>query len=298
MDRIDDATLIDALERRLEENRIAVADLRAMTRNLEAVNEKLRQSEALKSDFLSNIRNEINNPLTSILGLARRIAEGKADEATASEAAAAIYQEAFDLDFQLRNIFSAAELESGEATLSAANVDAAALVRSQVKAFENKAAQKRVTVELACPDCGPDGALTFTTDPDKLQRVVANLLANAVEFTAEGTRVSLCLRRDGGNLLFAISDEGAGIPEQDRKRVFDRFAQLDSGMRKRHRGHGLGLSITKALAETLGGELTLASGPGGGCVFTVSLAGIETAGPVDVSSGDGNEFIFEEGAQF
>ncbi len=298
MERLDDTTLIAELNRRMEESRIAVSDLRTMTRNLEAVNEKLRRSEALKSDFLSNIRNEINNPLTAILGLARRIAEGKTDAAGAAEAAAAIHVEAFDLDFQLRNIFVAAEIESGEAGLSAARVDVAALVRGQVEAFGHRAEHRRVVVKLRCPGGGPDGALVLTTDPEKLQCIVANLLANALEFTAEGSTVTLSLERDGRQLRFTVIDQGGGIPEQDRKRIFDRFTQLDAGMRKRHRGHGLGLSITKALAELLGGTVVLAGGPGGGCAFEVTLAELETAGPVDVASGDGNEFIFEEGAQF
>jgi signal transduction histidine kinase len=262
------------------------------------VNEKLRQSEGLKSDFLSNIRNEINNPLASILGLSRQIVDKKVDGEIAREMASTIFGEAFDLDFQLRNIFTAAELEAGEAVLAPARVDVAALVRGQLQAFDHKVRQKRLTTELACENGLPDGSLVFTTDPDKLQKVLANLLANAIEFNGEGKRVLVRLRRDGGALQLSITDEGIGIPEKDRKKVFDRFAQLDSGVRKRHHGHGLGLSITRALAELLGGSVHLASEEGKGCVFTVTLAELATDQPVDVSSDAGNAFIFEEGTQF
>ena len=298
MDKIDDATLLAEVKRRLEESRIAINSLRAMTQNLEAVNEKLRRSESLKSDFLSNIRNEINNPLTSILGFTRQIADKKADPETAQQMAATIYREAFDLDFQLRNIFTAAELEAGEAASSPARVDVAALVRSQIKAFAHKAEARRETMEFTCTDCAPDGSLTFTTDPDKLQKVLANLLANAIEFNGEGKRVLVRAWQDGGMLQISITDEGIGIPEKDRKQVFDRFAQLDSGARKRHHGHGLGLSITKALVEMLGGSVTLASEEGKGCVFTVSVAELAAGQAVDVSSDAGNAFIFEEGTQY
>ena len=298
MDRIDDEKLLAELKRRMDESRIAVANLRAVTQNLEAVNEKLRQSEALKSDFLSNIRNEINNPLTSILGLSRQIADRKVEGETAREVAETIFGEAFDLDFQLRNIFTAAELEAGEAVLAPARVDVAALVRGQLQAFDHKVRQKRLTTELTCESCPPDGGLVFTTDPDKRQEVLANLLVNTIEFNGEGKRVLVRIGRSGGELRFSITDEGVGIPERDRKKVFDRFAQLDSGVRKRHRGHGLGLSITKALAEMLGGSVHLASEEGKGCVFTVTIAELSTDQPVDVSSDAGNAFIFEEGTQF
>jgi signal transduction histidine kinase len=294
VERRDDEALLNELRTRLEENRIAVANLRTMTQNLEALNEKLRQSEALKSDFLSNIRNEINNPLMSIMGLAKQVVDGKADAETARGMAGTIYHEAFDLDFQLRNIFTAAELEAGEAAMSVAQVDVASMVRGLIDAFGHKAAEKTVTV-LFEPG---EGSLSFKTDPDKLQKVLANLLANAIEFNCEGKRVIVKAWRDAGRLNIAITDEGIGISEADRKKVFDRFVQLDCGVRKRHKGHGLGLSITKALAEMLDGTVTLSGAEGRGSVFTVSIAELGTDRSVDVTSEDGNEFIFEGGTQF
>lgn len=289
-----DEELLNELRNKFEENWIALANLRAMTQNLEALNEKLRLSEALKSDFLSNIRNEINNPLMSIMGLAKQIVDGRADAATARGMAGTIHNEAFDLDFQLRNIFSAAELEAGEAAMSVALVDVAALVRGQIDAFGHKAAEKKTTVTLE----DAAGKLTFKTDPDKLQKVLANLLANAIEYNHEGKRVLVRAWREGARLNISIADEGIGIPEADRKKVFDRFVQLDTGVRKRHKGHGLGLSITKALVEMLNGTITLTGAKGEGSVFTVSIAELETDRAVDVTSGDGNEFLFDGGTQF
>jgi len=297
MEKIDDQMLLEELKKRLEENRIAVDNLRTMTQNLEAVNEKLRQSESLKTDFLSNIRNEINNPLTSIMGLTKQIVDKKADADRTREIAGMIYHEAFDLDFQLRNIFAAAELEAGETTPSVALVDVAALVRNQLEAFGHRASAKKVSLDLQCV-C-PDGdGITFKTDPEWLQKVVSNLLANAIEFCREGKSVTIRVWREDVRLNIAIADEGPGIPEADRKKVFDRFVQLDSGVRKRHKGHGLGLSIAKALAEMLNGRIMLDGNKGNGCVFTLSLAELEIGRPVDVTSGDGNEFIFGDGKQF
>jgi signal transduction histidine kinase len=289
--------LLEELKHRLEENKIAVVNLRAMTQNLEHLNEKLRQSESLKTDFLSNIRNEINNPLASIMGLSRQIVDKKVDAETLRSMAVIIYHEAFDLDFQLKNIFAAAELEAGDAEMSIARVDVAALVRGQIAAFGHKAAERKVALVFECPACD-GGTLTFKTDPNKLQKVVANLLANAIEYNLEGKRVTIIAARAGERLTISIADEGIGIPEQDRKRVFDRFVQIDSGVRKRHKGHGLGLSITKALVEMLGGSVLLTSAERTGCIFTISIPEQESGRPVDTTSGDGNEFIFEGGTQF
>jgi signal transduction histidine kinase len=294
VERIADEMLLDELKKRLEENRIAVANLQAMTQNLEAVNEKLRQSESLKSDFLSNIRNEINNPLMSIMGMAKQIVDRKADADTTRTMAGTIYHEAFDLDFQLRNIFAAAEIEAGETTVSVAQVNVTALVRGLIAAFGHKAAEKRLTVEFE-PGEEP---LTFKTDPDKLQKALSNLLVNAIAFNREDKRVTVRAWREKARLNISIADEGLGIPETDRKKVFDRFVQLDTGIRKRHKGHGLGLSITKAVIEMLDGTVTLAGAEGKGCVFTVSIAELGTDRAVDVTSGDGNEFIFEGETQF
>ncbi|MGD0281591.1 MAG: sensor histidine kinase, partial [Dissulfurispiraceae bacterium] len=106
MSEHSDIELIEEMKKRFEEKNRALHDLRMMTRKLEDVNRKLQESEALKSNFLSNIRNEINNPLTSILVVAAEIAavQGAGCEECISMAGI-IYKEAFDLDFQLRNIF-------------------------------------------------------------------------------------------------------------------------------------------------------------------------------------------------
>jgi signal transduction histidine kinase len=290
VDSFDD-TFCAELKQKLAEGRIAVDNLRTVTVKLEEVNEKLLRSEAMRSNFLSNVRNEINNPLAAILGLTRQIADRKADAETASELAATAYREAFDLDFQLRNIFAAAELEAGEASMSTARLDVLALLRQLRADLASRAADKRVAVVIDDGATG-GGELLCTTDLEKLRSILANLLANAVQYTSEGTQVAVCARREGGLLVVTVADQGPGIDPADRKKVFDRFVQLDTGVRKRHRGHGLGLSIAKAYAELLGGTLSLSSAETGGCVFQLSLAEQPLAGPPDAGAGDGSATRF------
>lgn len=292
MEELRDDILIEELKRRFLDNKKALHDLMVMNEKIEKLNVKLADSERLKSDFLSNIRNEINNPLSSILGMARELSSSVKDENMKQLMAQMIYNEAFELDFQLRNIFIAAELEAGETSLNISQVDTAALIGNLVTAFGHKAREKNLTVAIDCRSDQPgDECLLFGTDSEKLHRVLANLLANAIEYNRTGKTVRIEAHKKGGALRVSIADEGTGIPEQERERLFERFHQLDRGATKKHKGHGLGLCITRALVELLGGTVTFSEAAGGGCVFEISVPEASGAGG-DVFSGDGNEFLF------
>ncbi len=117
MKKLTDSELIEELNKRFKENEKAFNALKIMTKKLENLNAKLHDSETLKSSFLSNIKNEINNPLTSILLMSKELISGEPlDAETLSSLGRVIHSEAFSLNSQLRNIFAAAEFESGNAT--------------------------------------------------------------------------------------------------------------------------------------------------------------------------------------
>ncbi len=282
--------LVEHLQKQFEVNRRALHDLREVTGQLEVLNRKLQESEALKSHFLSNIRNEITNPLTAIMGLSNRLLAGE-EPARLPVVARMIYEEAFTLDFQLQNIFAAAELEAGEAAPEWARVDVAGVLAAICSLLEHRIGQKGVRLISSVP-----ATLFFVTDARRLHLMLINLLANAVEFSPPGGEVALRAEAAEGRLRIGISDQGSGIAPADRETVFDRFRQLESGPAKGHRGHGLGLSITRAVAELLGGSLILESTPGGGSHFHVTLP--EPGGSADVVAPEGNLFFFEEGQRF
>lgn len=293
METIHDDMLIDELKKRLQDNRKALNDLRMMTVKLEKINKKLEDSEAVKSNFLSNIRNEIINPLTSIMGLSRQIATGQTDAETTKRMSHMIHNEAFDLDFQLKNIFVAAELEAGEATISISRIDLDEFITSILAAFSHRVKEKKLTIEMAWAyPPSPEGKRYFHSDADKLQQALANVLANAIEYTLPGKKVKIRIGFEKRLLTISVEDEGIGIPEDQREKLFSRFKQLDSGMRKSHRGHGLGLSITRALLDMLDGCISLSASPSGGCVFTFVVTESDAGrGPTTLAD-DGNEFIF------
>ncbi len=298
MHRLTDDELIEELKRRCEENMKTLYDLRVMTGKLEDVNKKLQESEALKSNFLSNIRNEINNPLMSIMGLSEELAsEALLDSETGSSLAKVIYSEAFNLDFQLMNIFAAAELEAGETALSISKVDIDKLISSAIERFKRRADEKKMKISYGSLGESGDNPY-FRTDPEKLQLVMSNILSNAIEFSHEEGRVELRAWNDEGHLNISVKDCGIGIVEAEQEVIFDRFKQLDTGVAKNHMGHGLGLSITKAVIELLSGTISAEGVKDEGSIFTLSIPEAETETEVDVFSSDGNEFIFEGVEEF
>ncbi len=298
MKDVSDGFLIEEIKKRLMERKRALRDFAETTRELEMVNEKLRQSESLKSNFLSNIRNEINNPLTVILGMSRQLSKGITDQKASKTAVEMIYKEAFDLEFKMENIFTAAEIEAGEASVNIAHTDIGGLAWSQLDSFHHQAADKKITMECTVDAPAAGETLYFNTDPEKLSCILSNLLANAIEFSNEGGKVQILVRREGPRLVLSVIDTGIGIEEKDRDRIFDRFTQLDSGSTRKHKGQGLGLSIAKALTEMLDGKINLFSSPGRGCNFTLILNELGTGDEIRDLSEDGNERIFDGAQQY
>lgn len=286
-----DQELVDTIRERLESNRQALHDLRGATRQLEMMNRKLQESESLKSHFLSNIRNEINNPLTSIMGLSRQlIAKPDAVENTAL-VGPMIYLEAFNLDFQLQNIFVAAELEAGEALPAYARVDVSGVIEAVLELLVHQISRKNIVVNKRFP-----APLVFISDAHKLQVILKNLLSNALEYSPEGGEVEVSAELQDEDLFLAVRDAGIGIDPEHQDRVFDRFKQLESGATKSHPGHGLGLSVCKSLVELMGGSISLNSAPSCGCRVEVSFPVVTEE--VNVTAQDSNVFLFDEPEEF
>jgi signal transduction histidine kinase len=287
MNKPTDEELIEEIRQRFEFNRNALDDMRAMTRKLESMNEKLKESEALKGQFLSNIRNEINNPLSAIMGLAGQFFERDCDPEVCQTTIRMIYAEAFNLDYQLQNVFMAAELEAGETEPAIAMVEIGSVLESCLDKLSYRVKDKALAVSKALPE-----DLVFPTDAKKFEIILLNLLGNAVEFTGRKGTLSVQIEENRPGLTVIVKDDGPGISPVDQEVIFDRFRQLEAGTTKGHRGHGLGLSICWSLAELLGGTIDLDSQPGQGSRFVLSLPrpDVETV----VYATEGNFFIFGE----
>jgi signal transduction histidine kinase len=286
-----DEQLLEALRLRLEAHRRSMTELTALTLKLEKLNRKLQESEALKSRFLANIRNEINNPLTSIMGLANTLARGNADPKRSALAGRMIYDEAFYLDFQFQNIFMAAELEAGELTPSLARMEITGLIEGVIDLLRHRFEPKGISmvVQGATP-------IPFVSDPRMLHLMLLNLLANAIEFSPEGEQVTIQAQCCERQLTIDVRDQGPGVAAAIVPILFDRFCPAAQDSRKNHRGHGLGLSLSRAMAEAQGGQVQLVADQCAGALFRIVLP--EPQVDVEVHAPEGNLFLFDNAEVF
>jgi signal transduction histidine kinase len=290
---LTDDTLINELSQRFAQSRKALSDLSVVNRKLLEMNERLQRSESLKSNFLSNIRNEINNPLNAIMGLAGQVAIVGAGNEEIMLLSSLIGAEANHLDFQLRNIFMAAELEAGVVNPHCVKFHVAVTLREMIGTFQHIAAKKGVALALTLPD--DEDVLIAAVDYEKFQIVIYNLLANAIEYSWDDGTVEIAASVEGdGCLMISVQDYGIGIAPEDQQRIYDRFVQLETGTTRSHPGHGLGLCITRALVDLMQGSISLKSAPGVGTQFTVTIPPCSILDDEDSFSEAGNLFLFDD----
>jgi signal transduction histidine kinase len=290
--RLTDKEILEELKQRFDESDAILKEERKLIAELNEVNDKLLASEHLKSNFLSNIRNEINNPIASILELAKNIYEGQMDLESMQKFGALIYSEAFDLDFQLRNVFLSAEIEAGESPLSVISVDVLSLIKTVIDSFHNKIIKKGI--DFTFKNSIEENTI-FKTDSEKLHLILSNLMSNAIQFNEQGGSVEITSKIENDQLVVAVKDSGIGISEKQQDKIYDRFHQIEEGSTKTYGGHGLGLSITKALLEIVEGKISLESKLGQGSTFTIVVDQLGTGhGDDDTFSADGNDFLFDQ----
>lgn len=239
----------------------------ALAREKEA-RQEAEAANRLKDEFLATVSHELRTPMTAVLGWANMLRFGGLDEETKIHAVEAIERNAKAQAQIIEDILDVSRIITGKIRLNTQTTDPALAVMAAVETIRPAAQAKGVNVVCALDS----QAGTVTADPERLQQVAWNLLANAVKFTPPGGRVEVRLEQLDGQLRFTVSDNGAGISRAFLPYVFDRFRQADSATTRQHGGIGLGLSIVRHLVELHGGSVGVASdGEGAGATFTVSL---------------------------
>ena len=292
MSELTDQELMDELKERFDQNKKALEEVQKLYDELKEVNKKLEDSESLKSHFISNITNEIINPFSSIMGLAKNIMSlEEPDWKQVKSMVSMIYYEAFNLDFQLRNIFVAAKLEAGEIYPEVLNVDVRKLLESVIDSFKYELDKKNMKVEFNCNIKPKKGAVYyFKTDPEKVKLIISNLLSNAVKYSYDDSKVVIKVWEADEKLFISVKDFGTGISQENQEIIFDRFKKLDSGINSVYRGHGLGLSINKALIDLLNGDIDIQTEKEKGSEFTISIP--EMQNNISGFAFDDNETFF------
>ena len=164
--------------------------------------------------------------------------------------------------------------------------------------FRLEAKKKKILLDLELNKELTEGTETFyfKTDPEKLKLVLSNLLSNAIKFSFAGQKINIRIWKSNDSLNISVQDFGTGITEENQKKIFDRFKRLDTGINSLNRGHGLGLSINKAILDLFNGTIDIQSRLGDGSTFIISIP--ESKADVAGFSTDGNEFLFEEEEMF
>ncbi len=290
---ISDKQLLKELKIKLEERKKYEEEITLLSKDLQAVTQRFKESEALKSHFISNISNEIVNPFTSILGLSKSIlAVEKNDWKKVVSMVALIHSEAFNLDFQLKNIFVAAKIEAGEVVPNVAKVNIKNIINTMIDSFSLVARKMAIEIDFQFNiEFGFGKNFYFKTDSEKLKLILSNLMNNALQYSYKDSKVILTVWVDEDLLNISVQDFGTGISEKNQKVIFERFKRLDSGINSINRGHGLGLSITKALLDVMGGTIEINSAKGEGSTFFVRIP--ESKNIVEGFSGEGNDTFFD-----
>lgn len=248
----------------------ALAPFEMSRRGLSGRIEEQERLERLKNEFISLVSHELRTPLTSIHGSLNLAVEGKFGELPpdARRFLEIAYRNSGRVVRLVNEILDVQRIESGEIALELRPLPLAPLLEEAVASNQPYAAGFGVRIVLE--DVPPE--VTVLGDPDRLLQVLANLLGNAARFSPRDEIVSLSAQSLSGRVRMKVSDRGPGIPEAFRSRVFEKFAQADASTAGRREGYGLGLSISKAIVERLGGRIGFDTRIGGGTTFHIDLA--------------------------
>jgi len=263
---LDEASQIRAYSRELEDKQRA---LEAATSDLRAANERLRELDRMKDDFISTVTHELRTPLTSIRALSEMLHEDpELEPAQRTRFLAIIVSETERLTRLINQVLDMAKLESGRAEWVTGVVQVDAVVAESVAALEPLFRDKdvRLTPDIAA------AVPPVLADRDRLMQVVVNLLSNAVKFVPATTgAVSVSVSVADGMVRVAVADNGPGLTEEECRSVFEKFRQGGNTLTNKPQGTGLGLPISRQIVEHFGGKLSVESAPGAGATFIFTI---------------------------
>jgi signal transduction histidine kinase len=225
----------------------------------------LEQAETLRRKMVADIAHELRHPLTLLQGNLRAII----DDVYPLEKSeiAKLYDQTRHLNQLVNDLYELTQAEARQLPLQQREVELVPLLESVLAIFEPAAAGKGITLERQLP-----ARLVAVADPDRLLQVLHNLLSNALRHTPAGGTISLRAEEAAGEIRLSVQDSGEGIAPEHLPRIFDRFYRTDRTRARHTGGAGLGLAIAKAIVESHGGVLSVASdGIGHGATFTFTL---------------------------
>jgi signal transduction histidine kinase/CheY-like chemotaxis protein/HAMP domain-containing protein len=270
---------IDLLRTFAAQSVLAIQNAR-LFQEIEEKGHQLELASQHKSQFVASMSHELRTPLNAIIGLTEMMVTNAARFGTekAAEPLKRVHRAGQHLLGLINQVLDLSKIEAGKLELNPESVNLAPLIDEVVGTARQLAQQNKNNLVVEAQE--KLGALTV--DPMRLRQILLNLLSNACKFTTQG-EVKLRVRKvaDGRNWVeFAVADTGIGMTAEQQAKLFEEFTQADSSTARRYGGTGLGLAITRKLARMMGGDVTVASEPGKGSVFSVRLP----AGPEPVAN--------------
>jgi PAS domain S-box-containing protein len=262
-----DVTARKATEEKLDEARLAVHAEHAHVLELErAQNERLRELDVMKDEFVALISHELRTPLTAIQGYTELVLDGTAGELNDEQHSmlTAVDRSSARLFRLINDLLFVAQVNAGKLDVAIEDVDLAAVAHEAIEDARPRAAAAQVSLEF-------ESSLTPTVKADRVRlgQVFDNLISNAIKFTPPGGRVGLTISMVGDEAIVVVTDSGMGMTNEDQQRLFTRFFRTKAAAKIQ--GTGLGLSITKAIVDAHHGSISVESEVGSGTSFTFTV---------------------------
>lgn len=229
---------------------------------------EVRRLETVRKDFVANVSHELRTPIAAVMSAAETLrTAARTDPAAAGSFVEIIERNARRLGDLVQDLLDLSRIESKEFRLASDTLDLAGVVARTLEFHEERATGKRMQMSAALPPALP----AVRGDATALERVLSNLIDNAIKYCPEGAAIVVAAEDLGGKLRVAVSDDGPGIEARHLPRLFERFYRCDPGRSRAMGGTGLGLSIVKHLVEAMGGTVQVESIPGQGARFSFTV---------------------------
>jgi len=261
-------------------------EVRAANIGLAASNTALGKALAAKTEFLATTSHEIRTPLNGILGMTQVMLADRGLDPAMRDRIGVVHGAGVSMRALVDDILDVAKMETGNLTIERAPVDLPAMLRDVSRLWQEQAAAKGVGFELDTSEA----PVRIESDPARLRQIVFNLLSNALKFTQNGhihVRSGVIQGADGDLVTIEVCDTGIGIPPEKLDLIFESFRQADAGTTRQFGGTGLGLAICRNIARAMDGDVTVASVPGEGSTFTVTVPLVRAEEEIPVSAEEG-----------
>ena len=228
---------------------------------------RYREAEEMKSTFISAISHELKTPVSLIKGYAGTLRRDDAnwDKETVRESLAVIEEESDRLNMLINNLLDASRIQAGVLKLELGDLNLPKLATKVVEGFRVQSPKHQFQLDF------PDDFPMVLADEERIREVLSNLLSNAVKYSPDGGTVRVGGWAGDANVTVYVADQGIGIPPAEQDRLFQRFYRVNSGLRRKTQGAGLGLFLCKAIVEAHGGRIWVRSEEGKGTTFFFTL---------------------------